>query len=542
MSMLGRPGRRGGLLASTALLAGAAAMLAVMAMPPRAAFGQGAPAPTAVPQAVATSGQQDRLTQPQLEQLLAPIALYPDDLLMQMLMAATYPLEVVQAKRWLGQGQNAALRGDALAQALVAQSWDPSVKSLVPFPDVLTMMNDQLDWTQQLGDAVLAQQQDVMNSIQVLRGRAQGAGTLQSGPQQTVNVTQNVTVAPAPGAVVAPPPQVITIAPTQPDTVFVPAYDPNVVFGTWPHAGYPPTYFPPPVGWGLGSALLTGMAFAGGAAIVGSLWGWGSPNWGGGNINVNASRYNNINVNRNQISGNTWRHDASHRGGVAYSSDDVRNRVGANRPDSGGGDRAQARDQLRGRMDQAQRGGGIGGAQPGGGDRPGLGGAGRPGGGDGPGLGAGRPGGGGGQGLGSARPGGGDGPGLGGGRPGGGGQGLGSARPGGGDGPGLGAGRPGGGDRPTFGGGGGGGAGQRPALGDGGGGAQRPAISQSPSGRPQTRPAQMPARQPQGFQGIGDGGRDRAAAQRGAASRQGQFQGGGGGRAAGGGGGRGGRR
>ncbi len=94
-----------------------------------------------------------------------------------------------------------------------------------------------------------------------------------------------------------------------PTTVYVPAYDPNVVYGTWPYPQSPPYYYPPPVGWGVGNALLTGMAFAGGAAIVGSLWGWGSPNWGGGNINVNANRYNNINVNRNQISGNNWQHD-----------------------------------------------------------------------------------------------------------------------------------------------------------------------------------------------------------------------------------------
>jgi hypothetical protein len=562
MHMLGWPsragGRRPGLLGSTSLLAGAVAMLAVMALPPRAAFGQGTPAAPAA----ATGQQQASLTQAQLEQLVAPIALHPDDLLMQILMASTYPLEVVQAKRWLGLGQNAALRGDALAQALVAQSWDPSVKSLVPFPDVLTMMNDQLDWTQQLGDAVLAQQQDVMNAIQVLRGRAQAQGTLQSGPQQTVTVTQAVTVPPpaagAPPRVVAPPPQVIAIAPTQPEVVYVPAYDPSVVYGAWPYPQNPPAYYPPPPAWGVGSALVTGMAFAAGAAVVGSLWGWASPAWGRGNVDVNVNRYNNINVNRAQINNGTWQHDVSHRHGVAYSNDDVRNRVGANRPAGGAGglDRDQSRDQLRGRLDQAERGGGLGGG-PGGGDRPGLGGAGRPGGGDGPGLGgAGRPGGGGGQGPGGAgRPGGGDGPGLGGaGRPGGaGGQGPGGAgRPGGAGGPG-----PGGGDRPTLGGQPGGGAGaQRPGGGNsaaqrpggggagaqrpssGGGAAQRPAIGQSPSGRPQPRPAQGAARQPpQGFQGMGDGGRDRAAAQRGAASRQGQASARGGG-----GGGRGGRR
>ncbi len=536
---------------------------------------QGTPPAAAAPQAVATTPQQDLLSQAQLEQLLAPIALYPDDLLMQVLMAATYPLEVVQAKRWLGQGQNGALRGDALVQALNAQSWDPSVKSLVPFPDVLGMMNDQLDWTQQVGDAVLGQQQDVMNAIQVLRGRAQAHGALATGPQQTVSVTQNVNVAPAAGAVVAPPPQIITIAPTQPETVFVPAYDPNVVFGTWPHAGYPPTYFPPPVGWGVGNALLTGMAFAGGAAIVGSLWGWGSPNWGRGDISVNANRYNNINVNRNQISGNTWRHDTTHRQGVAYRSNDVRNRVGATRPGTGG-DRAAARDQFRGRMDQVQRGEGIGNrpgagdgrpgvgdGRPGAGDRPGLGdrgpgggaGAGRPGAGDRPGLGDRGPG----SSPGADRPGAGDRPGLGDRGPG---SGPGASRPGTGDRPGPGdrapgANRPGGTDRPGTG-------AQRPgggqALADRAQGAQRPAVQHNAAGRPQARPAAPTRPAPQGLQGIGDGGRERAAANRGAQSRQAQPaaraqaqqraaarpSGGGGraggGRAGGGGGGRGGRR
>src|SRR5215213_10629583 len=144
---------------------------------------------------------EELLTQPQLEQLLAPIALYPDALLAQTLMAATYPLELVQAQRWLARDRNASLKGDALAQALQSQPWDASVKSLVPFPDVLKMMSDQLEWVQQLGDAVLAQQQDVFNAVQVLRARAQEAGKLQSGPQQTVNVTKDVGLAPATGGV-----------------------------------------------------------------------------------------------------------------------------------------------------------------------------------------------------------------------------------------------------------------------------------------------------------------------------------------------------
>ncbi|MBX9701628.1 MAG: DUF3300 domain-containing protein, partial [Acetobacteraceae bacterium] len=327
-------------------------------------------------QAAAPAPADDLLSQAQLEQLLAPIALYPDELLMQMLMASTYPLEVVQAKRWLGQGQNGALRGEALATALQAQPWDPSVKSLVPFPDVLGMMNDQLDWTQRLGDALLAQQEDVLNTIQVLRNRAQAAGTLQSGPQQTVTVSQTVTVAPpvagAPVAVVPPPPQVIAIAPAQPQQVFVPVYDPSVMFGPWPHPAYPPVFFPPPPAWGLGNAILTGMAFAGGVAIVNSLWGWARPGWGRGSVNIDVNRVNAINVNRTQVTNNVWRHDVTHRHGVAYRDPAVRDRF---RPPAGGGaavaDRDQRRDELRGRLQPG--GGGLGDGRPGAGDRPGLG-------------------------------------------------------------------------------------------------------------------------------------------------------------------------
>ena len=340
--------------------------------------------------AVARTGE-DRLTQPQLEQLLAPVALYPDALLAQLLMAATYPLELVQAQRWLERKGNASLQGEALAQALQSQPWDASVKSLVPFPDVLKMMNEQLEWTQQVGDAVLAQQADVLNAVQVLRNRAQQAGQLQSGPQQTITVVQNV---PAPvqatapsldggapsGAVlttaaaapaVEPPPQIITIEPTQPDQVHVPAYNPSVVYGSWPYPSYPPPYYPPPVGYGVGSALLTGMAFAGGVALVGSIWGGAGFGWGSGDINVNTNRTTNIDRSRTTGDvGNRWQHNTAHRQGVAYRGDEVRNRYQGNRPD-----RSASRDQFRGRVQQADRAGdAFGGADRGGvGDRGGIG-------------------------------------------------------------------------------------------------------------------------------------------------------------------------
>ncbi|MBW6401746.1 DUF3300 domain-containing protein [Roseomonas sp. HJA6] len=324
-----------------AVAVGLCGVAPAVAQSPPAAAAQAAPA------------DEERLTQAQLEQVFAPVALYPDDLLMQVLIAATYPLEIVQAHRWLGQDDHAALRGDALVQALNGQSWDPSVKSLVPFPDVLGLMNEQLDWTQQMGDAVLAQQDDVMNAIQVLRGRAQANGSLQTGPQQTVTVTQNVTVAPAQGAAVQPPAQTIAIAPTDPGQVYVPAYDPSVVYGSWPYPENPPYYYPPPIGWGVGNAILTGMAFAGSVAVVDSLWGWARPGWGRGDVDIDVNRFNSINVNRDRITNNRWQHDVTHRHGVNYGSDRVRDRVGGRRPGGGGVDRAAAREQFRGRLQQA---------------------------------------------------------------------------------------------------------------------------------------------------------------------------------------------
>ncbi|MFL5281091.1 MAG: DUF3300 domain-containing protein [Rhodopila sp.] len=225
----------------------------------------------------------------QLDALLAPIALYPDPLLAQVLMAATYPLQIVDASRWLADGNNKELTGDALAKALEPKAWDPSVKSIVPFPQVLAMMNQNLEWTQQLGYAAATQQNDVMNSVQRLRRQAQQAGTLKTTEQQVVTVTSS---AGGSGA----PQQTIVIEPANPQVVYVPTYNPNQAFGTWPYASTPPVYLPPPPGYAIGSALVTGMAFAAGVAVVGSLWGWARPSWGpgwgygggyGGGINVN---------------------------------------------------------------------------------------------------------------------------------------------------------------------------------------------------------------------------------------------------------------
>ncbi len=243
----------------------------------------------------------------QLDALVASIALYPDDLLTQLLMASTFPLEVVAAARWVEDPAHKSLSGDTLAKALEAEPWDPSVKSLVPFPVVLATMNSNLTWLQQLGYAFATQQADVFAAVQRLRRLAQANDKLQSSPQQVVS-TQQVPVEPPTGSSQPPTQQeVIVIQPTQSDTVYVPSYNPTVVYGSsWPYPSYPPYYAAPPPGYYFGTALATGLAFAAGAAVVGGLWGWASPAWGGGYANVNVNRFNNINVNRAQIASSRW--------------------------------------------------------------------------------------------------------------------------------------------------------------------------------------------------------------------------------------------
>jgi len=235
----------------------------------------------------------------QLDALLAPIALYPDALLAQVLMATTWPLQVVEASRWLEVPTNKALSGDALTRALAKQTWDPSVKSLIPFPQVIATLNSKLDWMQQLGYAFATEQAAVMNSVQRLRVQAQAAGYLKTSEQQRVVMEKNA----------------IIIEPASPQTVYVPVYSPTVVYGAWPYPSYPPVYVPPPPGYVAGNAFLSGLAFATGVAVVGSMWGWARPSWYGGNVNVNVNHYNNINVNRPPINSGVWRPPAAGVGG-----------------------------------------------------------------------------------------------------------------------------------------------------------------------------------------------------------------------------------
>ncbi|HEY5795862.1 MAG TPA: DUF3300 domain-containing protein [Bosea sp. (in: a-proteobacteria)] len=279
------------------------------------------PAPPPQPSAGAPAAQADQLlSSAELDALVAPVALYSDTLLAQVLMASTYPLEVVQADRWVAD--NKKLKGDALKAAAEQQPWDVSVKSLVATPSVLEMMSKNLDWTQKLGDAVLAQQPDLMDGVQRMRTRAYDAKKLSSGPQQTVSVRQET------GR------QTIVIEPTQPDTVYVPYYDPAVVYGSWPYPAYPPYYFPAP-GYIATGVVATGLAF--GAAYA--LGRWNNGNYWGGNVNWNN---NNINIDRNRAT--HWEHNAQHRHGVQYRNSNVQQRfAGNNNLRAGAGERMDFR-------------------------------------------------------------------------------------------------------------------------------------------------------------------------------------------------------
>ena len=178
-----------------------------------------------------------RLSTAKLEQLVAPIALHPDALLSQIMMASTYPLEVVEAARWVTA--NPKITDKSLEEAMLKQSWDPSVKSLTAFPQVLQMMNDQLSWMQQLGDAFLAQQKDLLDAVQALRAKAAAQGKLATTKKQKVK-TQTIK------ADTGKQHTVIIIEPSDPKVIYVPAYDPTIVYGTWPYAAYPPYYWYPP--------------------------------------------------------------------------------------------------------------------------------------------------------------------------------------------------------------------------------------------------------------------------------------------------------
>lgn len=252
---------------------------------------------------IGSAWAQDNPTQEELDRLLAPIALYPDDLLAMTLMASTYPLEVVEASRWVEQ--NKKLTGDALDKKLKEQKWDPSVVSLCKTPDVLKRLNENLEWTQKLGNAFLADQAAVMDTVQSLRKKALDSGNLKNSKEMKVDTNTSAD------------PAIIVIQSPDPQVIYVPTYNPTVVYGTWwypypPYYIYPPAYVYPP-GFGFTMGIFVGAWFWGGCH-----WGYG---WGHSNVNININHYNK--VNNVHINNGTWNHNAEHRKGVAYPNDNV---------------------------------------------------------------------------------------------------------------------------------------------------------------------------------------------------------------------------
>ncbi|WP_334161491.1 DUF3300 domain-containing protein, partial [Achromobacter insolitus] len=264
---------------------------------------------------------QTKLDNAQLDQLMAPVALYPDSLLSQILMGATYPDDVAAAAKW--SAAHTSESGDKAVQAVEGESWDPSVKSLVAFPSVMDMMGRQPDWVKSVGDAFLAQPEAVMDSVQRLRKQAQKAGNLKSTPQQTVKTTTENEKT------------VVVIEPADPQVVYVPSYNPTVVYGTWAYPSYPPYYYPPPPGSMFATSLVAGIGFGLGVAAINSMW--GDANWGHGDIDIDVDRYNNINVNnridRNNVTNNrsTWQHNAANRGSTPYADQASRQRFDSQR-------------------------------------------------------------------------------------------------------------------------------------------------------------------------------------------------------------------
>lgn len=327
----------------------ALALLASLALEPAAAQ-------TAKPKATPASTAQaagENFSREQLDQMLAPIALYPDALLAQVLMASTYPGDVTDAVAWAKAHPDA--KGEAAVREVASQPWDPSVQSLVAFPQLLAVLGQDPSWVQKMGDAFLAQPDAVMDSVQRLRRQAEAAGNLESNQQQKVShqAASSGSTATTTGST----PQTIIIESAEPDVVYVPSYNPSVVYGSWAYPSYPPYYYPPPPYYYPGGALLS---FGIGVAVGGALW--GNCNWGGGDIDIDVNRYNNFNSNR-QIdrSSNKWNHNAANRDGVPYRDSRSREQYGNRREGAAGregyrghadarsGDRDRARQSLQSR-------------------------------------------------------------------------------------------------------------------------------------------------------------------------------------------------
>ena len=310
-------------------------------------------APMPIPQAA-----EDAVKIPaeQLDSLVAPIALYPDPMLTQTLVASTYPLEVIQLQQWLEKNKN--LKDKALADAVKKQEWDPSIQAMATLPEVVKQMAENIKWTTDLGNAFLAQQGDVLDAVQRMRKKANDAGNLKSTQQQKVETK------------VIESKQVIVIEQASPEVVYVPSYNPTVVYGA-PAYPYPPIAYPPPGYYAAGMAISFGVGLAMGAAWGGG-WGYHN-NWNGGNNNININRNNTYvnNSNRQNVQGgnrggNTWQHNPQHRGGAPYSNRSTANKYGGTaRGDSMATRQSQARQNQSQPGDRQPVGGGDRGASGG---------------------------------------------------------------------------------------------------------------------------------------------------------------------------------
>jgi hypothetical protein len=257
----------------------------------------------------------------QLAALVAPVALYPDSLLAQVLVASTYPLELIQLYQWLQKNPDLQKDQKKLQEKVMKQPWDPSIQSMAALPDTVKWLAEDIQWTTDLGNAFLAQEQDVMNAIQRMRVKAQQKGALKSGEQMQVQ-TQ-----------VVESKEVIVIQQSDPEVVYVPQYNPVVVYGDpYPMYPYPPIYYP------AGGYVAAGLiGFGIGMAIGhwnGGNWGWGC-GWGGGDININRNNNFNRNTNisggnriNNVQGGNKWQHNATHRAGAPYGDRGTADRFG----------------------------------------------------------------------------------------------------------------------------------------------------------------------------------------------------------------------
>jgi len=334
-------------------------------------------------QSTTSDAASTKIPPDQLDALVAPIALYPDPLLAQTLAASTYPLELIQLQQWLAK--NPGLKDKALADAVAKQPWDPSIQAMAALPDVVKRLADDIQWTTDLGNAFLAQQSDLMDAVQRMRKKAQDKGNLQTNEQQKVETK------------VIEQKSVIVIEQSNPQVVYVPSYDPVIVYGP-PVYPYPPIYYPPPGYYAAGLAISFGVGVMMGAFWSGG-WGWGC-GWGGNDIDINVdnnfNRNNNINRGdrpsnqpsrggdrggagnrggtgnrastqpaggRGGNAGSKWQHNPQHRGGAPYKDRATTDRFGGTtRGDSLANRKASARQQVGrqgGNMASTRNGGGL---------------------------------------------------------------------------------------------------------------------------------------------------------------------------------------